>query len=52
MFGDVSLRFNGIKSLTMVGHDENCGGLMGGNRGMEIMEFAHLGHSGEGDFRV
>ena len=52
VFGDVPLVFNGIEPLSMVGNDENGGGFIGGNRGMEIVEFAHLGHSGDGDFGV
>lgn len=52
VFGDVPLVFNGIEPLSMVGNDENGGGFIGGNRGMEIVEFAHMGHSGDGDFGV
>lgn len=52
VFGDVPLAFNGIEPLAMVGNDENGGGFIGSNRGMEIVEFGHLGHSADGDFGV
>ena len=49
MFGDVQLVFKGIETLLMVGNDENGGSFIGGNRGMEIVEFAQVGHSGDGN---
>ncbi|CBI17274.3 unnamed protein product, partial [Vitis vinifera] len=49
VFGDVPLAFNGIEPLAMVGNDENGGGFIGSNRGMEINGVLGMGFEYDGD---
>ncbi|KAL2923332.1 hypothetical protein RDABS01_014823 [Bienertia sinuspersici] len=54
VFGDVPLVFTNNHDDSMFGavnhHDENGGGYSGISRGVDMVDFGHLGHSGEGDF--
>lgn len=52
VFGDVALVFNGNDSMVIAneGNENGGGGFVGSGRGVEIVEFGQLGHSGDGDF--
>lgn len=54
VFGDVGMVSNNGNDLTAVanGDGENGGGFVGGSRGLELVEFGQMGHSGDGDFGV
>ncbi|XP_058200751.1 uncharacterized protein LOC131315612 [Rhododendron vialii] len=54
VFGDVALVFGSSDSVVVAGLDNNeiADGFDGSGHGMEIPEFGHLGHDGEGDFAV
>ncbi|KAF3456623.1 hypothetical protein FNV43_RR01277 [Rhamnella rubrinervis] len=54
VFGDVGVVTNNGNDLTAVanGDRENGGGFVGGGRGIELVEFGQMGHSGDGDFGV
>ncbi|XP_028054193.1 matrix metalloproteinase-2-like isoform X3 [Camellia sinensis] len=53
VFGDVALVFNGNDSMVVAGeNNENGEGFDGSGHGMEIVQFGHLGHGGDGDFGV
>lgn len=54
VFGDVGVVTNNGHDLTTVvnGDGENGGGFVGGDRGIELVEFGQMGHSGDGDFGV
>nr|GMD70191.1 matrix metalloproteinase-2-like [Ipomoea batatas] len=52
VFGDVVLVYNGGgESMAVVGdRNENSGGFDGSGHGIELVQFGHLSHSGDGDF--
>lgn len=53
VFGDVPLVFSNNHDDSMLGivnNDENGGGFDGSGRGVDMVDFGHLGRSGEGDF--
>lgn len=53
VFGDVPLVFSTNHDDSMLGavnNDENGGGFSGSSRGADMVDFGHLGHSGEEDF--
>lgn len=53
VFGDVPLVFSNNHDDSMLGavnNDENGGGFDGSGHGVDMVDFRHLGHSGDGDF--
>lgn len=53
VFGDVPLVLSNSLDDSMLGtvnNDDNGGGFSGSSRGVDMVDFGHLGHSGEGDF--
>ncbi|KNA13295.1 hypothetical protein SOVF_117680 [Spinacia oleracea] len=55
VFGDVPLVFSNSHDDSLLGtvnnnNDENGGVFSGSSRGVEMVDFGHLGHSGEEDF--
>ncbi|XP_052208394.1 stress response protein NST1-like [Diospyros lotus] len=51
VFGEVTLVYNGNDSTVVAGDNNESGeGFDGSGQGMEIVQFAHLGHPGDGDF--
>ncbi|XAR62541.1 hypothetical protein NMG60_11017330 [Bertholletia excelsa] len=51
VFGDVALVSNSNESVVVAGDNNETGeGFDGTGHGMEIVQFDHLGHTGDGDF--